>query len=54
MTGLPISDALAIAGNTSSGAQQLTPTATISSTPAATAKASVSGCPARVRAPSIV
>lgn len=33
MTGLPISDALAIAGNTSSGAQQLTPTATISSTP---------------------
>ncbi|CPA96004.1 Uncharacterised protein [Mycobacterium tuberculosis] len=55
ITGLPVwATAKAMAGNTSSGAQQLTPTATISGTPAATANASVSGCPARVRVPLIV
>src|SRR5437588_8076926 len=54
ITGLPVSRAGWIAGSTSSGAQQLTPTATISGTPAVTANALVNGCPARVCVPSIV
>src|ERR1700747_2720595 len=49
ITGLPVSRAGPIAGSTSLGAQQLTPTATISGTPAATAQAAASGGAARVR-----
>jgi len=52
ITGLPVtSRAAAMAAGTSDGAQQLTPTATTSATPAATANASDSDCPARVRPP---
>ena len=55
MTGLPVvSLATRTACSTSAGAQQFTPTATISGTPAATANASASGCPARVVVPAIV
>jgi hypothetical protein len=55
ITGLPVtSRAAAMAGSTSAGAQQLTPTATTSGPPAATANASASGCPARVRPPAMV
>lgn len=42
------------AGAASRGSQQLTPTAITWSLPAATAKASASGCPARVRGPATV
>jgi len=43
-----------MAVSTSAGAQQLTPTATTPGTPAATANASGSGWPARVRSPVMV
>jgi len=43
-----------MAADTSSGEQQLTPTATISGTPAARANASASGWPARVRSPAML
>jgi len=50
ITGLPVTARAAeMAVSTSAGAQQLTPTATTSGTPAATANASDSDCPARVR-----
>jgi hypothetical protein len=50
ITGLRVtSRATAMAASTSAGAQQLTPTATTSGTPATTANASASDCPARVR-----
>ena len=55
ITGLPVtSRAAAMAASTSAGAQQLTPTATTSGTPAATANASGSDCPARVRSPAML
>jgi Protein of unknown function (DUF2961) len=52
---LPVtSRAVAMAPSTSVGEQQLTPTATTSGTPAPTANASASDCPAQVRSPAML